>query len=168
MHYWALLGLLRTWNSCSQVVESVFIDRIDIIYIVSHLWMFVTDSFSARRNSTSHCLKCSHYTMPFWWPPMHVQENILFCCPASKINQGRNADFSVDFDKYRKCCKALWATLILYTPFQKYLYIKNPCIKIFSRVSSCYIRWKFSSSGMWHCIVGCTALDILKDLTKCW
>jgi len=35
MLYWALHGLLMTWNSWSQMIESVFIDRIDTVYIVS-------------------------------------------------------------------------------------------------------------------------------------
>jgi hypothetical protein len=99
MHYWALHGLLRTWNSWSHMIESVFIDRIDTVHIFNHLWMLVTDSFSAIRNpTTAHCLKCNHNSMPFWWPPVHVQEYVLFCCPAvasrtSKSNHRKNFRF---------------------------------------------------------------------------
>ena len=174
MHFWALYGLLRIWNSWSQMIESNFIDRIDTIYIVSHLLMFVTDSFSTTRNSTTVlCLKCNHYTIPFWWPPVHMQENVLFYSAVtrrtSKINHRKICiQFLLILTSIESFAHIFLATLILYTSIQKYLYINNPYIKLFSLFSSCYIQWKFSSSGIWHCIIGCTALDILKDLTKCW
>jgi hypothetical protein len=60
------LAFLRTCNLWSPMTNSAFINSIVSVYIFNRLWMFVTDSFSATRNSiTACCFKCTspHYTI---------------------------------------------------------------------------------------------------------
>jgi hypothetical protein len=47
------LAFLRTRNSWSLMTNSAFINSIVSIYIFYHLWVFVTDSFSATKNSVT-------------------------------------------------------------------------------------------------------------------
>lgn len=46
-------------------------------------------------NSPVFKMQSLYHATPLWWPCVHVQENVLFCCPAvgsrtSKINHRKN------------------------------------------------------------------------------
>ena len=49
------LAFIGTCNSCRPTTNGAFVNSFDTVHISVRLWMFVTDSFAAERNSVIVC-----------------------------------------------------------------------------------------------------------------
>ena len=89
------LAFLRTCESWNPTTKSAFINttKFNIFY---HFWMFITESFSATRNSiTARCLK-SHITIPHHFGnPCAIERQHIVLHQCSSMQEIQNSSSSV-------------------------------------------------------------------------